>query len=236
MYIQILLTNDSKFTRTVTIFDAIAQNNEKKEFEQACAQLRISIAVSITDENGKFKGHRDYWELMRHCIHTPVKARVTDTTNNRKINFFIRNPFFGEPTPFVPQLDKNKKRRTSRSVWDSKQWNIADTGEFFILDALFLAHITLDILSSFELVLEIIPIKPIVLFPKKEIPANGLSAREIYVQRKADLRAISILERHIRTAQIRAKKWEKNEALKNYFKQQENQYKKALSELLKIKL
>ncbi len=135
----------------------------------------ISVSIRIIHPDGSFSD-KTYNTLLEYTMMVPQLVNVIKTTNNRQLDFFnydIRR--FKHPCE--PGLTIDKKPRQRKQVkdyncgdigegfvwvweyskkWNPKKWNIADTGEWFILDGK-CQLIELDILQKqeFEIVLNV---------------------------------------------------------------------------------
>ncbi len=108
------------------------------------------------------KTYNDFLELV---VHQPKMASFLHTTNNRQLNIFNRLSN-GGLVPRMPRLTIDKLPRPQKAIvliddddeeytefeyvekWDPEKWNIADTGEQFILGGELLME--LDILPKQE--------------------------------------------------------------------------------------
>lgn len=139
--IKILIYNASLKKANFILFDEIKNNGRKHKVE-----CTVYIQTKTSWQKVEYKN------LINQIAIYPFVVNVIKSTNNRQLNFFSVNAF--KKTPAEPCLTINKKPRPKRRVkelycptelsyedysyeyvtkWDSKKWNIADTGEQFLL-------------------------------------------------------------------------------------------------------
>ncbi len=124
----------------------------------------IHVTVCIQKSNREFH-YVEYEKLLQMLSYTPNMVNFETTTNNRQLSIFAIDAV-GHKNDFEPSLTIDKKPRPEKRIktytsddeddwwyeheyikeWNPKEWNIADTGESFILDNT--VEIKLDLLPK----------------------------------------------------------------------------------------
>lgn len=154
MEIIITLENKSDFEQKVVLLNALFDCGKINGGlpDSISAKVRINKAEGFID--------MDYTNILNQIIFVPLIVGFTKTTNNRQLNIFMYNRH-GLKYPIEPYLTISKQPRAKvkneigemvwKTKWNPERWNVADTGELFILDGKQIIELTIFPRQKFEI-------------------------------------------------------------------------------------
>ena len=176
MKLHLTIKNNSKNDyKSITLFDCFAPKPRfKKNYDCVGVPAGVHITVKVIDEKNNVIYKPTYFDMLTQFNIIPGVVSVESTSNNRLLDFWNLD-IYGGRRAMEPGLTINKKPRPEKRIkmtneygdvwyeweykteWNPKKWNIADTGEEFLMNNLIRVFLKLDKKSTFELCLNIKP-------------------------------------------------------------------------------